>query len=329
MAKRTPVKFNTGVVRMIGGSCYVGSTHDSKGVLRTYKSGPQQGQPRTDYSVGIAIPKTQAHFGSEPGWGQTIWAEGHAAWPSGQAQRPDFAWKVIDGDSTIPNKSQKRPCDQPGYPGHWILWFGGTTPPAVADGRGIPNTPAAWSTEPNLIMPGDYVEVSASVVGNEAESPGVYLNIDAICLRGYHPEGRIATRIDLASAGFGGQLPPGASVAPVGNALPATPAPGATPSTPGAPPVPAVPAPASYAPPAPAAVPQPAAPPAPVVVVAPNPAILGAPAPVSVPPAPAPLPVAAVPPAPAKRVMKNGGFYEDWVAAGWTDAALRQAGHID
>src|SRR5215216_318221 len=105
MAKRTPVKFNTGVVRMIGGSCYTGSTHDSKGQLRVYKSGPQQGQPRTDYSVGIAIPKTQAHFGSEPGWGQTIWAEGHAAWPSGQAQRPDFAWKVIDGDSTIPNKS--------------------------------------------------------------------------------------------------------------------------------------------------------------------------------------------------------------------------------
>jgi hypothetical protein len=323
MAKRNPVKFNTGVVRMIGGSCYIGSTHDSKGVQRVYKSGPQKGQPRTDFGVGIAIKKTQAHFANEPGWGQAIWAEGHAAWPAGQAQRPDFAWKVIDGDSTIPNNNMKRPCDQPGYPGHWILWFGGTTPPATADGRGIPNTPAAWSNEPNLIMPGDYVEVSASVVGNEAESPGVYLNIEAICLRGYHPEGRIAQRIDLASAGFGAALPAGASVAPVGNAMPPVPAPGAQPSTPGAPPPPVAQAPVAYVPPVPVTT----TPPVPVLVT-PNPATLGAPAPVTVPPAPVPSPVVVPPPAPASVIMKNGGDYNAWKAAGWTDDALRAAGHI-
>lgn len=315
MAKRNPVKFHIGVVRMIGGNVYQGRTTDSKGRPLVFKSGPKIGQPRTDYPVGIAVPKTKAHFSEEPGWGQAIWGEGHAAWPAGQAQKPDFAWKIIDGDSTVPNGEMRRPCDQPGYPGHWILWFGGTTPPPVADGREMINgKPAVWSNEPGLVMPGDYVEIFGSVVGNEAESPGVYLNLEAICLRGYHPEGRLTQRVDLASAGFGAPMPSGASTIPVGNALASLPpAPGATPSTPSAPPVPAAPAPAPSAPPAP---------------VTPNAAILGAPAPVVVPPAPAPLPVPPTPSAPAVPRMKDGSDYNAWIAAGWTHDQLVAAGHL-
>jgi hypothetical protein len=317
MAKRNPVPLNTGVGRFIGGSCYTGSTTDDKGQLKVYKTGAKAGQPRTDYSVGIAIKKTQPHWGTEPGWGAAIWAEGHAAWPGGQAQRKDFAWKIIDGDSTEPNKKMKRPCDQVGYPGHWILWFGGTTPPPVAVAIG--GAQPTWNDQPGTCMPGDYIEIRGSVSSNESDqTAGMYLNIDAVCLRAYHAEGRIATQqIDLATAGFGATaLPSDAVTAPAGNALPpaAPPAPGAAPSTPAAPPVPASPAVAPAAPPAP---------------VTPNAAILGAPAPVAVPPAPAPSPAVTPPPAPAVRVLKNGWVYDDAIKVGWTDDSLRAAGHLD
>lgn len=313
MAKRNPVLFNTPPGRFIGGSLYRGSTHDAKGVLRVFKNGPNAGQPRVDFSVGIAIPKTKGHWAEEPGWGQTIWAEGHAAWPGGQTQLRDFAWKVQDGDSTEMNGAMKRNCDREGYPGNWILWFGTTS--LAAQPKRIPfataiGSPPQWNDTPDFCLPGDIIEVRGSVVGNEAESPGVYLNPEAVCMRGYHEDGRITSSfVDLATAGFGAApLPAGASTAPVGNALPpaAPPAPGASPSTPAAPPAPASPVPAPAAPPAPVTTP-----------VTPNAAILGAPAPVT------------VPPAPAVRMLKNGGVYDDWIKAGWTDDSLRQAGHID
>lgn len=313
MAKRQPVPFNTGVGRFIGGSCYEGSTLDDKGQPKVYKTGPKQGQPRTDYSVGIAIPKTQPHWGTEPGWGATIWAEGHASWPQGQAQRPDFAWKIIDGDSTMPNKKMKRPCDQVGYPGHWVLWFGGTTPPPVAVAV---SGPAQWNDTPGTCMPGDYIEIRGSVSSNESDqTAGMYLNIDAVCLRGYHPDGRIAAaRVNLADAGFGATpLPAGAVVQPSGNALSPPPVPGAppvaTPSTPPAPTAPAAPAPVPSAP----------------TPVVPNPAVLGAPPPVTV-----PAPPVAPPPAPAKTyaVTHGDATYHAWIAAGWNDDSLRAAGHM-
>ena len=307
MAKRQPVPFNTGVGRFIGGSCYEGSTLDDKGQPKVYKTGAKQGQQRTDYSVGIALPKTQGHWATEPGWGATIWAEGHASWPQGQAQRPDFAWKIIDGDSTMPNKKMKRPCDQVGYPGHWILWFGGTTPPPVAVAV---SGPAQWNDTPGTCMPGDYIEIRGSVSSNESDqTAGMYLNIAAVCLRGYHPDGRIAAaRVNLADAGFGSvPLPAGAVVQPMGNALApaAPPAPVATPSTPAAPIPPAAPAPAPSAP----------------TPVVPNPAVLGAPPPVTVPPPP-------VAPAKTYAVTHGDATYHAWVAQGWTDDTLRAAGHM-
>lgn len=320
MAKRTPIPFNTGVGRFIGGSCYEGQTVNEKGEQLIYGSGAKKGQPRTDYSVGIAVRKTQQHWANEP-WGAAIWKEGHEAWPNGQAQRPDFAWKIVDGDSTIPNKKGVKPCDRNGYPGHWILWFTGTDAPNVAVAI---SGPAQWNNQPGVCMPGDYIEISGSVVSNESDqTAGVYLNYAAVCLRGYHPDGRIsAAKIDLATAGFGqSALPAGAVMQPAGgNALPAAapPVPGASLSTAGASPVPVPSAPVASAPPAP-------------VGVAPNPAILGAPPPVAVPSAPVPLPVVQTPPAPvaaAPRMLKNGGVYDDWIKAGWTDETLRNAGHL-
>lgn len=318
MAKRESVPFNTPPGRFVGGSLYQGKTKDDKGAPLTFKSGQQQGQPRTEYSFAIAIPKTQPHWASEPGWGQTIWAEGHAAWPAGHAQRKDFSWKVTDGDSTEPNSKMKRPCDHVGYPGCWVLWFTDpSTPPKLAVAIG---TEPVWNDTPNFCMPGDIIEVSGSVGSNESDqTAGVYLNVRAVCMRAYHVDGRIVGQsIDLASAGFGSApLPAGASAMPVGNAMApaAPPAPGATPSTPSAPPVPAAPAPVPSAAPVPAP-------------VTPNAAILGAPPPVVAPPAPVPSPVPPTPPAPVVPRMKDGSDYNAWITAGWTHEQIVAGGHL-
>ena len=296
--------------RFIGGSVYQPKTHDEETKQRyQFKSGRQQGQNQDRFSVGLAVAKTKGHWGEEMPWGGTIWTEGHAAWPQGQAQQPTFSWKVQDGDSTVPNQNGKRPCDQPGYAGHWILWFtsmfeeGGKPQVAVAVGA-----PAVWNGQPGLCMPGDYIEVSGSVAGNEsAKKPGVYLNLGAVCLRAYHPDGRIISqRVDLSQFGAS-PLPAGATTAPVGNAVPpAPPAPAAPPTTPGAPPAP-VPT------------------PSPVV---PNPAILGAPAPVVTPPPPVVAPPAPVAAPPATPVMLNGGDYAAHRSAGWTDEMMREKGWL-
>lgn len=317
-SQRTPQSINVSG-RFIGGSLYKPRTHDEETKQRyTFKSGRLQGKNQDRYSVGVAVAKTaaNAHWGAEPGWGATIWAEGHAAWPQGQAQRPDFSWKVTDGDSTIPNQNQKRPCDQPGYAGHWILWFtamfeeGGKPQVAVAV-----NGPAQWNGQPGLCEPGDYIEISGSVSGNEQpKKPGVYLNLGAVCLRGYHPEGRIISqRVDLSQFGSAA-LPSNMVTQPVGNVL----APAAPPPVPGA--VPSVATPSTPAAPMPPVQPAPA-PSAPVV---PNAAVLGAPPPVTVPQPPA------APPAPTKQyaMVHGDATYQAWIAQGWTDDTLRANGHM-
>lgn len=278
----TDILFPVG--RMVGGSMY---KPNAKIDDRTKQPVLKDGQPVVSYSFGVAIPKTQAHWMQEV-WGAQIRAVGEAAYPGGMCNTPTFAWKVTDGDSTVPNKRNKRPCDQEGQPGHWVLWFSQGWPVKLVNANGTQEL-----TEPDAVVPGYYIQVFGSVKGNApSPTPGIYLNPLAVALAGYAK--RIETSgVDTTTVGFGGAaLPPGASTVPVG----AMPAPG------GAPNAPAV----SYAPAAPMA-----PPPAPVAppVVTPNPAILHVPQRVMQPSA-------------------NGATYEQMLAAGWTDATMLQAGHM-
>ncbi|RZJ18699.1 MAG: DUF2815 family protein, partial [Haliea sp.] len=220
MAKRDPVQIKTPVCRIVWGSVSKLQTmKDSNGQPKLIKNGDRTGQVLQMVQFGVAVPKTKGHWAEEPGWGAAVWAEGHSSWPGGQAQRADFAWKVVDGDSTVPNKAGKRPCDQTGYPGHWILSFSGMTPPTLVQIL----TPGAKPTpveQPETIYAGCFVEVAGSVSSNEStQTAGMYLNHAAVCLRGFGE--RIAQGIDVDAVGFGADaLPPGASAMPVGTALP-------------------------------------------------------------------------------------------------------------
>lgn len=303
--QRLDIKFPVG--RIVGGSVSEGRTTDFEGKPLVYKTGDKAGQPRKDFSFGIAIAKTQAHWGNEPGWGQQIWQFGNGAW-GGIAQRADFSWKIEDGDSQIPNKKGNKPCDREGYPGHWVIWFSGAQRPKVCDAKG-----QRFLSEEEIaaIKAGFYVQVFGNVDSNGSQgNPGLYINHNIVSFQAGGQE--IQLGVDIASIGFGSDpLPAGATAIPAG--VPGD-QPGVASAPVAAPPTPAPPASATPAPPV-------------TTAVQPHTAILNAGA------APAPTPAAPMPPAPPAPVAASPQMtaaaqttYEAYKAAGWTDDQLRQNG---
>jgi hypothetical protein len=282
MAKKV-INITTPVGRMIGGSLYDPETTDYDGKPLTAKD---KVTPRVNYSIGIAIPKTPgvAHWGSEA-WGAPIWALAHEVFINGETQRHDFAWKITDGDSTIPNKRQRKPCDREGYPGHWVLWFSGGFAPQAYNNDGSQKL-----LEKDAIKPGYYIQVFGSISDNQpSQSPGLYLNHTYVALSAYGEEINVGPDVTAAGFGHGVALPPGASATPTGNFTPAPP--GATTVTNGVPPVPGATA---------------VTVPTPTIPVVPNTAILQPPA------------------QPVRKLteLAKGATYEQLIAAKWTDELL-------
>lgn len=290
--------FTSPVGRLVAGSPYKGSDKDAEGRPLVVKHGPDAGKARLDFYFAVAIPKGAERHWAETTWGALIWAAGHA-FLGHAGQLPGFAWKITDGDSTIPNKKGKKPCEREGYKGHWVLGFSSGYAPDTYTLVGQ-SKPTLLQGE-NAINLGDYVQVNGSVIGNGSQSqPGVYLNHNMLCLIGYGQ--RIVVGPDVESAGFGGALPPGASLTPPGGFVPpvSTPQPAAAAVAPSYQPPPV----AAYAPPM-----------APAAAVAPYSGFMQPPA---------------APMAPPARTMtpKATARYEDYIGAGWTDAQLVAEGFM-
>jgi hypothetical protein len=215
----------------------------------------RDGQPEMQCSFGFAIPKgPETHWNQTP-WGKVVYDTGAAAHPALVAS-PAFSWKITDGDSTLPNKRGKRPCDQVGYAGHWVIWFSQGWLPKRVNANGTVELPEG------SILPGYYIQVFGSVAGNKLVpngTPGVYLNPIAVALVG---EGdKITVDVDTTAVGFGGApLPAGAR--PVQAAAPAFSGQPTPPVSPAAPPMPpgVQPAPDFLNPPVGAVAPPPAGP---------------------------------------------------------------------
>lgn len=87
----------------------------------------KDGTPLMMSSMTIAIPKTQAAWQNEP-WGQVIHGIAKAAFPGGVPN--DFAYKLADGDSHVPNRAGVSPA-QFGFKNHWLIYiayFSGNVP---------------------------------------------------------------------------------------------------------------------------------------------------------------------------------------------------------
>lgn len=313
------VNITSPVGRIVRGNLYEPQKTDMDGRPLVIKSGPNAGQPRVDFNFALAIPKGAERHWAETPWGAPIWQVGHQAYPQ-QAGLPGFSWKVVDGDDQTPSMKSKppgkRPCDNEGWKGHWVIKFSGGFAPKVYQ---IVNGNPVLMLEKDFIKPGYYAEVAFSVDGNSGQTPGVYMNHSMVCFRGFGPE--ISFGPDVSAAGFGqAALPPGATSIPPASSVPlpvGAPAPqGYTPPAPVGFTVPPVSAPSAvYTPPAP---------------VVPNMGFVAGPAPVAVAAPPVPIPPAPVTAAPARAMtaLAQGVPYEAYIAKGWTDAMLVQNGFM-
>lgn len=306
------VNITSPVGRIVAGSLYKGRTTDFDGKPLVVKTGANAGQPRTDYFFALAIPKGAETHWALTEWGAPIWKVGHTAFPQA-AQRPDFAWKIEDGDSTIPNKRNRKPCENEGWSGHWILKFSGGFAPKVyrQDGN-------SWVQEltPDFVKCGYFIQAAFTVDSNgQQNNPGVYLNHSMVCFRAYGTE--IVFGPNVEDAGFGAApLPAGASMTPVAGPAPLPAQAGMPPAAPpAAPPVPVSPNPQFLQ------VPQPAATvagyPMPPAVTAPT---AGNSSPLPAPPAAAP--VAGSVPVYKMTAAAGAASREAYHAAGWSDAQL-------
>lgn len=307
MTEIKATNFITETGRMVWGSLYKPRTVDYDGNPLVVKMGVDKGKATQRYEFGFALPKkaTDAgHWGNST-LGAIVWAQGNRDHGE-QAKRIDFAWKVQDGDSRIPNKKGGINAEKEGFPGHWVFTFSSTYPPQITNFNG-----SQYLLEQDAIKPGDFIQVAGSVRGNTGATPGVYLNHDVVAFQGHSPDGYISTRPDPSSLGLGGgpqpvgmtQTPPGGmSAPPVTPATPVVSVPAPIPT-----PVIAAPTPTPVTPHASILVPQitPAAPAVPVVPTVP-------------------------PSGGLQRTAKwpDGVTYEQFTSGGWTDAMLRTEGFI-
>jgi hypothetical protein len=172
--------------------------------------------PRTESYLGVAIPKGPEQHWNQTEWGAAIWNKAATDWPRGESGAPSFAWKITDGDSQIPNKRGRKPCEREGYPGHWVLQLSTGLP--IKCYHAGKYEPIHQIQDKNEIKPGDYCRVLVSVRGNgPSESPGMYLNPHLFELSRAGVEIILDTGPSAADV-FGGaapQIPAGAQTAPV------------------------------------------------------------------------------------------------------------------
>jgi len=285
-------------------------------------------RPRQEWTFGVGYEKAGTAHWAQTEWGAIAWGVGTAGFPGLFNQdgttTKRFSWKIVDGDSQIPNDEGNKPCDNEGWPGHWVVFFKSSFPPTTWNADGTK------AIDPSEIRPGMFVQVAGSIDSNgDMGKPGIYVNHAMVALAGYHPDGEIKSAgADPRQAGFGqGAAPANMQRVPAGALAPNASQPPGPPSAPAMPGVPG----GVAAPPPGAPVLPPTAPP---TGVAPHPGILRPP---GSPPAPvAPMAAATPPPPPppppaGPQVTAKAGPGVTWAAlqaAGWDEATARAHGMI-
>ena len=192
----------------------------------------KDGKEVTQRYISLAIPKNGSTDWKQTEWGRVFYSEGTnpvSGYKNGEDQHPSFSWKITDGDSTIPNKRGKKPCDQQGQPGNWIVSIATELPYGCYHvGK---YDPIQAIQNPDEITCGDNVRVLVDVKpnrrkdGSAAKTPGIYVNPRLLELSSKGEPIVTEASGPSASAVFGGGAP--APVAPT--PTPAAPAPATPP----------------------------------------------------------------------------------------------------
>lgn len=206
----TDYMFITG--RLVQGDVFTPQTKNMTGGPLT----DLKGNPKVQYFIAVAVPKTDQAMMAE--WAK-IQAIAVAGFPGGESQRPDFAWKVLDGDA--PANAGKE-----GFAGCMVFRLTSGFPvKAYTQGA------ASQITDPAQIKRGYFVRVAFTAKANaNAQKPGLYLNTALVELIGYGEEiSSGPDAVELLAAAGGAVMPAGASATPVAAGPPMTP--GALPGT--------------------------------------------------------------------------------------------------
>jgi hypothetical protein len=136
--------------------------------------------PRMQTYFAFAVPKGPEQSFTATPWGAQVAAEALASWPNGETGAPTFSWKITDGDSQVPNRNGKKPCDTEGFPGHWIVRVSTELngPRCFHFGKYQPHEQIKTA---GTIKCGDYCRLVINVKGNGAvgtQVPGIYVNPD-------------------------------------------------------------------------------------------------------------------------------------------------------
>jgi len=149
------------------------------------------------YFCALAIEKTNPDW---PRFYQTLLAAAKEGWgensfgpfpgvmnnpvdANSQYHRAKFSWKIVDGDSQVPNTSGVAPCQKEGWAGCWVVSFSSKLLPTFC--RVVGNK-AEPTTDTNYIKTGDYAQIYFTTKGNGfKDNPGIYVNLGACLLVGY------------------------------------------------------------------------------------------------------------------------------------------------
>ena len=209
--KKEIVHLLSPVGRLVQGSVYVPQTKDMDGNLLV----DDDGNPQPKYYFALAIKKGVEKHWNQTEWGKRIWQIGEENASISAVKRPDFAWKIHDGDNNTPNRNERRLCDYEGFPGNWIVRFNTIIAPELV------NEHAELLRQDNFIQMGYFIQVYFSIsYNNPLRKPniknGVYLNPEIVSFQAYGEPIQQFFRPDPKTVGFGGQpLPEGASATPI------------------------------------------------------------------------------------------------------------------
>ena len=194
----------TPVGRAVQGDLYVANTKDMQGQPLTIKSGPNRGQPRSEYFIALAFAKTDPAWPAFERHLKAVAAQSFPAlfpsgatgpWPHASA----FSSKIWDGDG-VDGKGKSNAL-KPGFAGHWVVKFStGFAPSVWATGQllGTLGMAAPGDSSAYVQCPKDhaklgyYYRLAAMITGNGQHgaggSPGLYCNYNMAELVGIGEE---------------------------------------------------------------------------------------------------------------------------------------------
>lgn len=193
MSEQTQMQISP-VGRLVQGDPFKGNWEGFQG----RKNIDNDGNPFQEWYIGVAFQK------ADPAVQQMIQAIQQcaaASFPNGEHQRPDFSWKIVDGD-TQPEKE--------GFAGNFVISFKSRFAPQVfrKGGRDL--------AAEDEVKRGHFIRVAYSVKGNgqTGDKAGMFINLHMVEHIAFGEEIKSGPGGALFAQAEIGALPPGASTVP-------------------------------------------------------------------------------------------------------------------